>query len=46
MLTDQRRLELSDVLRPAAKPIEIDSVYTDDQRDRLLDVVRTRGRGS
>ncbi|BBZ15762.1 hypothetical protein [Mycolicibacterium gadium] len=43
MLTDQRRLELSDVLRPAAKPIEIDSVYTDDQRDRLLDVVRTRG---
>jgi hypothetical protein len=43
MLTDQRRTELSDVLRPAAPPREIDNVYTDDQRARLLDVVRTEG---
>ena len=32
MLTDERRTELSDVLRPAAPPREIDDVYTDDQR--------------
>lgn len=43
MLTDERRMELSDVLRPAAPPREIDNVYTDDQRERLLDVVRTDG---
>ena len=43
MLTDERRMELSDVLRPAAPPREIDNVYTDDQRERLLDVVRTEG---
>jgi hypothetical protein len=43
MLTDERRMELSDVLRPAAPPHEIDNVYTDDQRERLLDVVRTEG---
>ena len=43
MLTDERRMELSDVLRPAAPPREIDNVYTEDQRERLLDVVRTEG---
>ncbi|KUI25902.1 hypothetical protein AU195_05555 [Mycobacterium sp. IS-1496] len=43
MLTDDRRLALSDVLRPAAPPRELDDVYTDDQRERLLDVVRTQG---
>jgi hypothetical protein len=43
MLTDQRRTELSEVLRPASPPTEIDGVYTDDQRDRLLNVVRTQG---
>jgi hypothetical protein len=43
MLTEERRMELSDVLRPAAPPREIDNVYTDDQRERLLDVVRTEG---
>ena len=36
-------MELSEVLRPAAPPREIDSVYTDDQRERLLDVVHTEG---
>jgi len=43
MLTDERRMELSDVLRPAAPPREIDNVYTDDQRERLLDIVRSEG---
>jgi hypothetical protein len=43
MLTDERRRELSDVLRPAAPPREIDNVYTDDQRECLLEVVRTEG---
>ena len=43
MLTDERRMELSDVLRPAAPPREINNVYTDEQRERLLDVVRTEG---
>ncbi|BBB43890.1 hypothetical protein [Mycobacteroides abscessus] len=43
MLTQQRRLELSEILRPAAPPQEISDVYTTDQRDRLFDVVRTQG---
>jgi len=43
MLTDERRMELSDVLRPAAPPRAIDDVYSDDQRERLLDVVRDSG---
>ena len=43
MLTDERRRELSDVLRPATPPREIDNVYTEDQRERLLDVARTEG---
>ena len=43
MLTDERRLELSDVLRPVAPPREITDVYTTDQRERLFDVVRANG---
>lgn len=43
MLTQEQRMELSDVLRPASPPREIESVYTDDQRERLLEVVRTEG---
>ncbi len=43
MLTDERRKVLSDVLRPASAPWEIHDVYTDDQRERLLNVVRTNG---
>lgn len=46
MLTDDRRRELSDVLRPVAPPREITDIYTADQRERLLDVVRTQDRGS
>ena len=34
---------LSDVLRPVSPPRELTNVYTDDQRERLLDVVRTQG---
>ena len=41
MLTDERRMELSNVLRPAAPPREVDNVYTQDQKQRLLEVVRT-----
>lgn len=41
MLTDERRLELSNVLRPVAPPREVTDVYTADQRERLFDVVRT-----
>jgi hypothetical protein len=43
MLTDERRMELSDVLRPAAPPRELDDVYSNDQLERLLDVVRSEG---
>ena len=43
MLTDERRMELSDVLRPAAPPREVDNVYTEDQRRRLLDVAHDKG---
>ncbi|SOX53861.1 hypothetical protein MAAFP003_2537 [Mycobacterium ahvazicum] len=43
MLTDERRMELSNVLRPAAPPREVDNVYTGDQRERLLNVVHAHG---
>ena len=43
MLTHEQRMELSDVLRPASPPQEVDNVYTDEQRERLLDVVRAEG---
>ncbi|MCV7250539.1 hypothetical protein H7J07_20300 [Mycobacterium koreense] len=43
MLTEERRMELSDILRPAAPPREITDVYTDDQRNRLLDIVHREG---
>lgn len=36
-------LAYSDILRPVAQPRELHNVYTDDQRERLLDVVRTQG---
>ena len=43
MLTDARRQELSDLLRPVSPPRVLENVYTDDQRERLLDVVRQNG---
>jgi hypothetical protein len=43
MLTEERRMELSNVLRPASPPVEVSDVYTDDQRQRLLEVVHTQG---
>lgn len=43
MLNEQQRMQLSDVLRPASPPRELENVYTDDQRERLLEVVRTKG---
>lgn len=43
MLTQAQREQLSNILRPASPPREVDNVYTDDQRERLLDVVRRAG---
>ena len=43
MLNEKQRMQLSDVLRPASPPREVENVYTDDQRERLLEVVRTKG---
>ncbi|WP_445165509.1 hypothetical protein ACTXG7_16470 [Mycolicibacterium sp. Dal123E01] len=43
MLTDEQRLELSDILRPVAPPHELTDIYTPAQRRRLLDVVHTGG---
>jgi hypothetical protein len=43
ILSEERKQELSDVLRPAAAPRELDNVYTEDQRARLLDVVHRHG---
>ena len=41
--SDRYRKELSDILRPFAPPKELHDVYTDDQRSRLLGVVRDHG---
>lgn len=43
MLDQAAREHLSNVLRPAAPPRELDGVYTPDQLARLLDVVRSEG---
>jgi len=40
---EERKRALSDLLRPAAPPVELRDVYTDDQRERLLGVVRDHG---
>ncbi|WP_395332017.1 hypothetical protein WBP06_03845 [Novosphingobium sp. BL-8H] len=37
------RQALSDVLRPVSMPRVLENVYTEDQRERLLEVVRTEG---
>jgi len=37
------RQALSDILRPVSAPRVLNNVYSDDQRERLLDVVRTQG---
>lgn len=43
MLTEARKQELSNLLRPASPPRELDNIYTPDQLERLLDVVRKDG---
>jgi hypothetical protein len=43
MLSAARKQELSNYLRPVAPPVPLDEVYTQDQAERLLDVVRTQG---
>jgi len=43
MMSPTQKQYLSDILRPAAPPREVSDVYTDGQRERLLDVVRCNG---
>ena len=43
MLDAAQKQHLSEILRPASPPRELADVYTDDQRERLLDVVRQHG---
>lgn len=43
MLSPIQKQRMSDVLRPAAPPRELADVYTDDQRQRMLGVVREHG---
>src|SRR5271165_1194096 len=43
MLTEAQKEAVALNLRPASPPRELDNVYTDDQRERLLDVVRRHG---
>jgi hypothetical protein len=43
MLDQATKERLSNVLRPAAPPVELKDVYTEDQRRRLLNVVHGHG---
>ena len=43
MLSRAVKQHLSDILRPVSPPRELTGVYSDDQRERLLDVVRQHG---
>ncbi len=43
MLDEQRRQYLSNILRPAAPPREIDKPFTEEQKRRLLDIVHDKG---
>ena len=43
MSIEERKQQLSDILRPVSPPRELDNIYTDDQRERLLGVVRDHG---
>lgn len=43
MMTQERKEALARVLRPASPPREIDNVYSQDQLERLLGVVRDHG---
>lgn len=39
MLSESQRRHLSDILQPASSPRQIDNIFTEDQRRRMLDVV-------
>ena len=43
MMTKERQQALSNLLRPASPPRELNNIYTPDQIQRLLDVVRQDG---
>ena len=41
MLSNEQKRRLSDILQPVSPPRELNNVYTEDQRRRLLDVVHS-----
>ncbi|MCP3733527.1 hypothetical protein M9979_01330 [Sphingomonas sp. RP10(2022)] len=43
MSSNPSKQALSDILRPVSPPRELSDVYTDDQRERMLNVVRENG---
>jgi hypothetical protein len=43
MLDEARRRELSGLLRPVSRPVEIDRPFTEEQKRRMLDVVHDKG---
>jgi len=43
MLTEARRRELSALLQPVAPPRQLDALYTEEQKRRMLDVIHDKG---
>lgn len=43
MLSEARKRELSNLLRPASPPRQLENLYTEDQKRRMLDVVHDKG---
>jgi len=43
MENQARRRQLSDILRPASPPRELQNLYTEEQKRRMLDIVHDRG---
>ncbi|MBA4089465.1 hypothetical protein [Sphingomonas sp. VDB2] len=41
MLSESQRRHLSDILQPVSPPRQLDNIFTDDQRRRMLDVVHS-----
>ena len=42
MLSEARKRELSDILRPAGPPRQLENLFTEDQKRRMLDVVHDK----
>ena len=43
MLTESRKRELSNLLRPVAAPQQLENLFTEEQKRRMLDVVHDKG---